>query len=44
MASLFYSQTPQIPCGASLLAKAVAQSTNLPDVKAHSRAGSLPQV
>ena len=33
----------EIPVGASLLAKAVGQSTSMLNVSTHSRAGSLPQ-
>ncbi|RYM43792.1 hypothetical protein EVS84_07800 [Pseudomonas koreensis] len=35
---------PQNPVGASLLAKAVGQSTDMLNVPTHSRASSLPQV
>ncbi|PYB79167.1 hypothetical protein DMX03_27225 [Pseudomonas koreensis] len=38
-----FLQNLESPVGASLLAKALCQPTNLPDVKPPSRAGSLPQ-
>ncbi|MFL6966485.1 hypothetical protein ACJ6X8_09620, partial [Pseudomonas alvandae] len=38
-----FKSPPQIPVGASLLAKVVGQLASMPDVPTHSRASSFPQ-